>query len=130
MISFETIQGTLNLSGGSLGGVLADGGALGCGGAICMNTDKPGAAMTLAVPISATASGNTGFGGCIMACSSGAAVVHDDIDASAGGCGGAAEVDALQSITVEAPTQKIHADAAVGSGGCVTLSAGGPVTIS
>jgi len=129
MISLETLNGSVNLGGGSLGGIAADGGINGCGGGVCINTDTPGAGITTAVPISANASGPTSLGGCVQLCSSGAALVHDDIDAS-GGCGGDAEVDTLLDLTVEPPTRAVHADASTGSGGCVTLSAGGGVAVS
>jgi len=129
MISIETQRGAVDIEGGSLGGIAADGGINGCGGDVCINTDTPGAKITTAVPISANASGPTSFGGCVQLCSSGAALVHDDLDASAG-CGGAVEVDTLQGVTIEPPTHSLHADATTGSGGCVTLSAGGSAVVS
>ncbi len=126
-ICVESLGDDVDLSGGTHFGLAVDGGPGGGAGSVNVMADQPGKSLTVGVPISASAAGVNGQGGCVTVTGNGAVKVSQPVDVSSEGGGGGIQVDALSTLAASA---LMTAEGGTNGGGSVQLSSGGAMTVT
>lgn len=133
-VALTALNGPITLGGGSAGGVFADGSTDSCGGSIFLvSAGPPGAALTIGVPLSATAPiDSAGNGGTICIGGLGAVAIAQPVTVAGGGGGGGDITVNVQTAATVSGAGALHADG-TGGAGSVSIGAGsatiaGPMT--